>query len=147
MANSIRHQVMDAVITALEGVATLKLVSETLEDHEQIPKANLPAAFPIDGDEKREYAQIIGSSSIDVEAEMELIVSCVVYDRGNVTRQQRTDLMRLVEKALLNDSALLALILFIEPTGVVTDKGTIPNFSIWDQSYKVTYRYNSVDGG
>ena len=87
------------------------------------------------------------SSDTDIQAVLEMIVTCIVYDRFNVTRQARTDLMRDVEKALLNDTALDALILFIEPMGVITDKGMVPNFSIWDQSYRITYRYDSDNGG
>lgn len=147
MANSIRQQIMDAVIAALNGIAVLKLVSEQLQAYEQIDKKFLPAAFPIDGDEKKSWAQINIGSTDNIEAELELIVTCVVFDRYDVTRQQRTDLIRLVEKALMNDATLLALVLFVAPISVVTDKGTIPNFSIWDQTFRITYRYNSADGG
>ncbi len=138
---------MDASIAALEGITVLKLVSEQLQAYDQIDKKDLPAAFPIDGDERKSYAQINIGSTDNIEAELELMVTCVVFDRFDVTRQKRTDLIRLVEKALMNDTALLALILFIEPVNVVTDKGTIPNFSVWDQTFTITYRYSSVDGG
>lgn len=145
---------MDAVIDALEGITVangyeteVEKVSESLESYEQIDKKDLPAIFPIDADEPREYAVMPDSSDLDIQAALEVIVTCVVFDRYNNTRQQRTDLMRDVGKAMLNDTALEALILYIEPMGVVTDKGTIPNFSIWDQSYRITYRFDSADGG
>jgi len=154
MANSVRHQIMDAVTAALEGITVangyqteVKYVSEGMEDYEQISKSKLPAVFPIDADEKRTWATIAGDSADDLEGELMLVVSCYVYDRQNVTRQQRTDLMRDVEKALMNNTAIDALILYMEPDKIVTDRGTIPNFSIWDQSYKLTYRYQHTNGG
>jgi len=154
MANSVRHQIMDAVLTALEGITkangyetNVKLVSEQLEDHEQVPKSDFPALFPIDADESREVVEMPDTSSLDIEAELKVIVTGMVFDRTNKTRQQRTDLLRDVEKAMINDSSLSALILYIEPGEVLTDHGSIPNFSIWDQSYQVTYRYSSVLGG
>ena len=101
----------------------VKKVSESLESHEQISKSDMPALFPIDADEKRNWAQIAGTSSLDLEGELELVVTAVVFDRQNKTRQARTDLLRDVEKIMLNDTALLALVLFVEPMGVVTDKG------------------------
>jgi len=154
MADSKRHQVVDAVITALEGITKAKgyktdigMVSDRWQSHEQIPKKDLPAAFPIDIDEKRSPVVMPTDDNLDIEAALELLVSVVVYDKNDDTRQQRTDLMRDIEKAILNNDALDALILYIEPTGVVTDRGTVPNFSIWDQSYVITYRYNSAVGG
>ena len=154
MAYSIRHQIMDAVLAALETITVengyeseVGLVSESIQNHEQIPKKNLPAVFPIDSDERREWVEMKESSEQDIEGHLELIITCVVYDRNDKTRQQRTDLMRDVEKALFNDSTFSALILWVDPLGVVTDKGMIPNYSIWDQSYRVNYRYNSDNGG
>jgi len=145
---------MDAVTVALEGITIdngyqteVKYVSESLEAYDQVPKSKLPAVFPIDADENRTWATLAGTSVNDLEAQLMLIISCYVYDRQNETRQKRTDLLRDVEKALMNNTALLALILYMEPDKVVTDRGTIPNFSIWDQSYKLTYRYQHTNGG
>ena len=145
---------MDKVLAGLAKISVeneyktdVKLVSEKLQAPDQIPKKHLPAVFPIDADEKREYAHLVGSSDIDLQGQLEVIITCVVYDRENNTRQQRTDLLRDVEKIMLNDSALSALVEWIEPVEVVTDRGTIPNFSVWDQTYRIIYRYNSADGG
>ncbi len=154
MANSVRHQIMDAYIAALKGITkangyqtNVKRVSEKLEGHEQISKSDLPALFPIDTDEKRAWVLIGATTDANLEAELTIMTTCVVYDRLNSTRQQRTDLMRDVGKAVMNDTTLGALIIDIEPMGVVTDQGTIPNYSIWDQKHLITYRYNAVDGG
>jgi hypothetical protein len=154
VANSIRQQITDAFVAALEGITiangyqtAVKLVSESMQNYEQIPKSDLPALFPIDTDEQREWVELAESSVVDLEGHLDLLVTAVVFDRNDHTRQARNDLMRDIEKAVLNDSTLDALILWLAPMGVVTDQGTIPNYSIWDQSYRIHYRYNSANGG
>ena len=125
MANSKRHQVMDAVIAALEGVTIangyvqeLKRVTETFEQYDQIDHQFLPQAMPIDADEKRDPAVVISATNNDLEAELQIIVSLVVFDRYNKTRQQRTDLMRDVEKALLNDTTLAGELPWLSARGI-----------------------------
>ena len=154
MANSTRSLVMSAIVTSLEGIATsayitstLALVSESLPEHiGAIDMKNLPAVFPIDGDEDYESSSI-GSGTNDIEARLQVVVTCVVFDKDNSTRQARTDLIRDVTKALLNDSALDALINYIEPVRTTTDQGIVQNYSIWDQEFVVNYEYTSANGG
>lgn len=154
MADSIRKQIMDAVIVALnliiagdDYVSTIGSVSESLpKSIEQIDKSDFPACFPIDADEVR-ASRIIGSGADDIESALTIIITCVVWDQNDVTRQARTDLMRDVEKVLLNDTSLAALIEWIEPGRITTDKGQIPNYSVWDQEFTIQYTYESADGG
>ena len=152
---SIRQQIMSAVTTALTAivagatyVSTVAQVSESLPEGpvEHIDPKDVPACFPIDADELRSPA-LVGDDEDNMEGRLTVLVTCVVYSATNSTRQARNDLMRDVEKALLNDSSLAALILDIEPARVTTDKGVIPNFSVWDQEFLVSYRYNRADGG
>jgi hypothetical protein len=145
---------MDQAIKALGEIkagstfsSTVAWVSETLTQHDQIPEKNLPAVMPIDADEVRGWESLAGTSTKDLRGELTLIISCVVYDRENATRTKRLALMRDVEKCLMNDTTLGALILDIEPQRVVTDKGTIPNYSVWDHEFLIRYFYNSKNGG
>jgi hypothetical protein len=155
MANSVRQQVMSAVVAALETiiagstyVTTLASVSESLPEGpvENIDLKDVPACFPIDADEDRMPA-LVGDDQDNMEGRLTVLITCVVHSATNSTRQARNDLMRDVEKALLNDTSLASLILDIEPTRITTDKGVIPNFSVWDQEFLVSYRYNRTDGG
>ena len=155
MANSIRQQIMSAVVVALDAivagstyVTTVAHVSDSLPEGpvEHIDLNKLPACFPIDADEER-MPTLVGVDEENMEAKLMVLITCVVYSATNSTRQARNDLMRDVEKALLNDSSLAGLIVDIEPSTVVTDKGVIPNFSVWDQEFMVNYRYNRTDGG
>jgi len=154
MADSVRKQIIDAVIAALEAVdagddfvSTIAHVSESLpKSVSKIEMSQLPACFPIDADEVRR-SRTIGSGTNDMEAELTIIVTCVVWDLNDSTRQARTDLMRDVEKTMLNNTSLAALIEWVEPGRITTDKGSIPNYSIWDQEFTIQYTYSSADGG
>jgi len=155
MANSVRQQIMSAVTAALTAivagstyVSTVAHVSESLPEGpvQDIDLSKVPACFPIDADETRQPA-LVGDDEDNMEGRLTVLVTCVVYSATNSTRQARNDLMRDVEKALLGDSTLASLIVDIEPSKVTTDKGVIPNFSVWDQEFLVAYRYNRADGG
>ena len=154
MADSVRHQIMDAIIAALEGITKaggyetdVKYVSESYLGYEVISKSKLPACFPIDTDERKGWESLAGTSTTDMRGELTVVVNSVVFHPQDATRQLRTDLLRDVEKAIVNDSTLGGLALMIEPQSVVTDKGTIPNFSIFDQEFLITYLYDSAYGG
>ena len=154
MADSVRHQIMDAVIAALNGITTasgyqtdVALVSEQVMSYDQIPPKHLPALFPIDTNEDRQWFALAEQSENDIQAELDILITAVVYDKQNVTRLKRTNLLRDVEKALLNDADLKALILYAEPQRVETDEGNIPDFSIFDYTIRITYTYDSANGG
>jgi len=143
---------MDAVIDALEGITVangysteVAYVSESIKHWEQIDKNLFPCCFPIDTDETKEWATIGGAT--DVEGDLTIVVTSMVYSSTNTTRTARTNLLRDVEKAILNDTTLLGLILNIAPVRVVTDRGAIPNYSVFDQVFLITYRYSSTAGG
>ena len=149
MADSTRHQIMDAVIAALEGITevngyetTVKTVSENLRHWEEMDFNEFPACFPIDADEIKE-ARTIGA----MLGRLTVIVTCMVQAHDNVTRQARTDLIRDVEKAIVTNSTLAGLDLLTMPRRVVTDKGNIPNYSVWDQEFEIAYPYDRDTGG
>ena len=154
MADSIRKQIMDAVIDALKGISqvngyqtNVRYVSERWIGYDEVPAKNIPAVFPVDTDEEREPLQVGIGTTDDTQATLTVVCTCIVYDRYNETMQQRTDLMRDVEKALVNNAALAALISYIEPSSITTDGGSITNYSVWDQTFLITYVYGSTAGG
>lgn len=151
MAAGIRKSIMDRVLAAFATITTangynvtVKSVSETLQQYDQIPMKKVPCLMPIDADEARGWESM---GTHDLRGELIVIVSCVVFSRTNATRTKRLGLMADIEKCLMNDSTLAGLIQDIEPVSIITDKGTIPNYSVWDQSYRITYFYSSADGG
>lgn len=151
---SVRHQIMDAVIAALKAITVkngyqtnVASVSEQIKSYDQIKDKDLPALFPIDTNENRRWFALQEQSANDMQSELEVLITGVVYDAHNDTRLKRTNLLMDVEKALLNDATLKALILFSEPQRIVTDEGNIPNFSIFDYTIRITYSYDSANGG
>ena len=139
---------LQTIIAGSTYVTTLAHVSLSLPEGpvEHIDLSKVPACFPIDADEDR-VPILVGSGDGNMEGRLTVLITCVVYSATNSTMQGRNDLMRDVEKVLLNNSSLIAAALDIEPTRIITDKGVIPNFSVWDQEFLVTYRYNRTDGG
>lgn len=154
MADSVRHQIMDAVVAELKAIrrtagyeSDVKLVSEKWQGYQTVALSDLPAIFPIDGNEKKKPSAVGIGASDDTEATLTVTCTCIIYDRLGNLRQKRTDLIRDVEKALVNGSTLDGLISYIEPTEIITDGGTVENYSIWDQSFEITYTYASTAGG
>jgi hypothetical protein len=59
-------------------------------------------------------------------------------------------LLRDIGKAMttiLDDGALAAFIRSVTATSVKTDNGTIPNYSVFDFAFAITYDYDSDIGG
>jgi hypothetical protein len=154
VANSTRMQIMDAITSVLQAidgtgnyVATVTTISEDTPEH---PSAyhtgKFPLCFPIDTNETRE-PWAIGASTNDTKATLNVVITSMVYSKSDATRQQRNDLIRDVERAMFAGTTLASLVLDITPTRVVTDGGTIKNFSVWDQEFEVEYIYKSTTGG
>jgi len=145
---------MDAVIAALTAITTTNgykttvvTVSENLRHWEELNFDEFPAIFPIDADEMKQMGAIFGGTTNDMEGHLTVIVTCMVHSHTNDTRTARTNLIRDVEKAIMANSTLAGLDIMTLPRRVVTDKGNIPNYSVWDQEFEIIYRYNSSNGG
>ena len=149
MADPIRTQIIDKVISALSAVTTITTVSESIKHWEELDKNGFPYAFPVDTDETKEPFTLQASTGADMLSTLTILVTGMVYSGTNVTRATRVRMIRNVEKALVTSAALKAItgFLWILPTRVVTDKGSIPNYSIWDQEFQIQYIYESSDGG
>ena len=149
---SVRHLIMDSVITALGNISTdngyktnVATVSENLRHWEEIDFDEFPICFPIDADEIKSQSAITGTANM--EGTLTVIITSMVFSSTNATRTARTNLMRDVEKAIMNGSTLAGLDIVTFPTRVITDKGNIPNYSVWDQEFEIIYHYSSVSGG
>lgn len=154
MANSKRHLIVDQVLSALTAITVaggyqtdVAHVSESIKHWEEIDQDNFPACFPIDGDAMREPRVIFESAGDDMRSVLTVIVTSMVFSSTNDTRLARTNLMRDVEKALVTHAGLIALIHDINPGRIVTDRGTIVNYSVWDQEFEIEYFYPHADGG
>ena len=154
MANSTRHLIMNAVASALQAidgtgnyVATVTTITEDTPEHpSKYQTGKFPICFPIDTDEEREI-WAIGQSTNSTKATLTVVITSMVYSASDATRQQRNDLIRDVERAMYAGTTLASLVLDITPTKVVTDGGTIKNYSVWDQEFEIEYTYTSTTGG
>ena len=151
-----RETILNAVIAALgtisvvNGYATdVKYVSDKLKlkHPQELDKNKFPACFPIDGDEVKEgYA--IGTSGDNVLSTITIIVTSMVYEDDGDTLTARSDLIKDVEKAIVTDAALTALLIErATPTTVETDKGYFDRYSVFSQEFELRYLYNHESGG
>ncbi len=156
---SARYNILQAVMTALETITvangyntTVKSVSDDLNvDHpDQVSKNKFPALFPYDDDESKEALAVFGGSAGDnMQSTLTIIVTCMIYSRiksQNVLK--RANLMQDIEKVMVTNAALTALLIeYPTPTTILTDKGFFENYSVWDQSFQMTYIYRHDTGG
>ncbi len=152
-----RYYILTKVIKVLEKITIangfltdVNYVSETLdiEHPEKLDKNKFPALFPVDGDEVKEAFAIFGGAGDDMQSTIELIVTGMIYERTGATALQRSNLIKDVEKAIVMDDELTALLLERpSPTKVITDKGFFGNYSLFDMIFEMTYVYDHEEGG
>ena len=147
---------MIAVVSSLTNVTTdngyqtdVEFVSENIKHFAELDNDKFPALFPIDTDETKEAFTYRGTSAQDMKSTLTVLVTSYLYSRTGVTVQARSDLLRDVEKAMMNATAMTTIsnIVDIRPMKVTTDQGTIENYSIHDQEFQIDYTYNHADGG
>jgi len=144
-------------IPTASGIAAAEVsIQAQYYDGAWISLATADAASELDEWERLAISGIVPTTAtgfqlrLEVESTAALNEYFYVDDLRVARRSMRTERLGLmvdIEKCLLNDSALNDLIIDIEPMNIITDKGTIPNYSVWDQSYKITYFYSSANGG
>jgi hypothetical protein len=117
---------------------------------EEIDKNKLPACFPYDDTESKSPLSIFDNGEVfdDMLATMQVIVTSVVFDRAADTALKRTNLIQDIEKCLVTDAGLLALLLEKpSPLSVETDRGYFGMYSVFDQTFQLQYVYNHLTGG
>ena len=156
MASSIRQNIMTAVVSALANITTargyqssVKTCTESIKHWQEVGADQFPALFPIDSDEAKESFTFRGASAQDMKSTLTIVATSYLYSRTGVTSGTRCDLLRDIEKAMMNATAMTTIsnVLDIRPVRVVTDQGTIENYSIHDSEFAIDYTYNHADGG
>lgn len=156
MANSTRQDIMIAVLSALSNITTargyqssVKTCTESIKHWQEVGQDNFPALFPIDSDEAKEPFTFRDTSAQDMKSTLTIVVTSYLYSRTGVTASARCDLLRDIECAMLNATAMTTItnVLDIRPVRVTTDQGTIENYSIHDSEFAIDYTYNHVNGG
>ena len=157
MANSVRQNIMVAVVSSLTNIASgstyatdVKFVSENIKHWAEVDNSKFPAVFPIDTDETKEsFTFRPDGTAYDMKSTLTILVTSYLYSRTGVTSTARGNLLRDIEKAMMNATAMttIANVIDIRPMRVTTDQGTLDNYSIHDQEFAIDYLYNHADGG
>ncbi len=153
---STRGDIMIGVVSALTGITTARgytssvlTVSENIRHYSEMGDGEMPALFPIDTNEQKSSLTFRGASAQDMKSTLTILVTSYLFARGGVTASSRSAILKDVEKAMVNATAMTAVagVLEIRPVRVTTDQGTVENYSIHDSEFEIDYTYNHADGG
>jgi len=157
MAASIRYNIIQEVKDAVEAITKangyltdVKSVSDklTIQHPESIDKNKFPACFILDEDETKEPLSFFGGAGEDMMSTFTVSITSIVFSRTGDTILPRTNLLQDIEKAIVTDAAILALLIEpASPTTVETDQGYFGNYSVFKQTFEMQYIYNHTGGG
>lgn len=153
---SVRYDIIQEVISILEDITVangfltnVAYVSDKMKiSHpEELDKNQFPACMVIDEEERKEQLSIFSSSGDDMKGVLTIGITSIVYSKTADTALARTNMMQDIEKAMVTDAGLLALLLELpSPIDVSTDMGFFGNYSVFKQTYECIYTYNHNTG-
>lgn len=157
MANSIRYNIIQEVKSVLESIITansyltnVKYVDDKMkiQHPEELDKNEFPACFILDEDETKEAFTLFHATDNDMQSIFTVSITSIVFDKQGNTLLKRTNLMQDIEKAIVTDAAIRALLIELpSPTIVETDQGYFGNYSVFKQTFEMQYIYNHTGGG
>ena len=157
MATSIRYKIIQEIKDVLEAITkansyltNVKYVSDklTLKQPEEMDGNKLPACFILDEDETKEALALFGGAGEDMTSILTVSITSIVYSKTADTILARTNLIQDIEKAMVTDADLLALLIELpSPISVETDNGYFGNYSVFKQTFECNYIYNHETGG
>ena len=142
MADSIRKQIIDAAVAALEGITNIGDVGSEYKDAGQYTVSDTPACCVLDEETTFERSAYLHDTAHDMSATMSIRIRAYEFDINNSLASKRTELIKEIELALIDDSSLAALITDIVPERLDTDYERVENWAIIDFYFTVEYDYN-----
>ena len=157
MAASIRYNIIQEIKDAVEAILVVNgyLTNVAFVDDkmkiqhpEELDGDEFPACFILDEDETKEALSFFGGAGEDMQSIFTVSITSIIFDRSGDTILARTNLMQDIEKAIVTDAAILALLIEpASPTTVETDQGYFGNYSVFKQTFEMQYIYNHTGGG
>jgi hypothetical protein len=137
-----RELIISATVSALSGSSEINYVTTKKEPWWDWDLNRFPGVCVIaNRTDKRQRFSFVGTSG-DMYSELELSIIGYAFDANNDLAVKRTDLIRTIEKTLVNDATLDSITLDMAPTTVETDQGTLDNFCIVHCKYIAKYNYD-----
>jgi len=130
---SIRVSIKDAIVTQLLTISGIKIVSERLQMPEDLGAGDFPALMVVMGAETKKDHDVG-----HLICEMEAIITGYVKDDADPTGALDT-LMASVETKMCADRFWAGKAINTIPSNLITDKGTLEPFAIFDFSFRITY--------
>lgn len=144
---SVRKSVYDGIIAALSGSTGLSHVTANAEQWWDWKTNQFPAACVFDRAEERTPISYFGTTTLnDMEAVMTVSVNGYVYDITNQNvGTMRSQLIADINRVMLTDSTLGALVADVWPVSVETDEGVTPNYGWCNCTFRVRYLFNHAE--
>jgi hypothetical protein len=142
MAETIRKQIIDAVVAALRSSTGINYVTTKKEAWWDWDISRLPAVCVTADPEEKRKRLAYPNSGDDMDAELELDILGYAFDINNDLSVKRTDMIRNIESAIAKSTTLDDLTLDVIPQTVETDQGTLENYCISHSKFLAKYIYN-----
>jgi hypothetical protein len=137
-----RKTIIDAFVSACEGISGVRGVSQNYETWWEKPAHEFPFITVRDTETTLDRHSYLSSADDDMEANLEIVATGYVHDMNNVLATKRTDLIKSIESTVVDDTTLGGLTLSVTPMSINTDDGGIDNYSICDVVFNIQYIYN-----
>lgn len=142
MPDTIRKQVIDSIIAALDASTSIQTVEDNLRSWHDYSAHQFPVVTVLDRDTDINRLSF-HSTGKDKRAVMSVLTRGYVFDQNNNTATKRANLIKTIQTVLETGSTTMSALIFdIDDTVIETDDGIQDNFSVFDITYNVTYLYN-----
>jgi hypothetical protein len=145
VSNSARWQITNAVALALSASTGIVSVSDKREPWWDFEINQLPHVFVMETNEKKERFSYSSTSFDDMHGTLDLTIEGYCFDANNNLDSVRMDLIRDIEIAIQNSTAVQSVTWEMIPQEVVSDQGTLDNYGIVHCHYQARYLYNHVN--
>jgi len=141
--DTVRKQVIDAIISVLDASTSITTVEDNLRSWHDYSAHQFPVVTVIDRDTDVSRFSFRSTGGMDKKAIMEVLTRGYIFDQNNNTATKRANLIKEIQTKLETGSTTMSALIFdIDDITIETDAGIQDNFSVFDITYNVTYLYN-----
>jgi hypothetical protein len=144
VTNSARWMVVNAIASALIASTGIATVSDKREPWWDFNPTQFPHVFVMETNERKERFSYPSATANDMHARLDLTIEGYAYDNNNDLDTVRMDLIRDIEVAIQNSTAVKDATWEMIPQEVVADTATLDNYCIVHCHYQARYLYNHV---
>lgn len=145
MADSKRKQVIDAFVTAVDGISSVRTAQTLFKAWWDLKPHEFDCVIVRDGETEISEIAFPSTSEIDQEAMVRIECIGIVHDMNpeNVAKK-RTDLISNIESTILSSTGIGAVTDAVYAREIDTDDEQLESFGIFSFGFDVRYFYNHL---